>query len=60
MNISKISRVNGPVVHVNTDGSPVIGEQVLLGDLQLIGEVIEVTRYIATVQVYEETLYSLI
>lgn len=52
---SKILRVNGPVVFVDNMSTARLGEQVSVGDEELTGEIIELARDVATVQVYEDT-----
>ena len=51
----KITYINGPVVRVSGAENLKMREMVLVGNKQLIGEVISVERETATVQVYEET-----
>jgi len=47
--------IGGPVVRAHIDGRLAMAEQVWVGDIQLAGEVIEVSQDVATIQVYEET-----
>lgn len=53
--LGKIVYINGPVVRVIGVENLKMREMVLVGDKQLIGEVISVDRETATIQVYEET-----
>lgn len=53
--IGKIIYINGPVVRVIGAENLKMREMVLVGDKQLIGEVISVDKETATIQVYEET-----
>lgn len=54
-NIGKIVYINGPVVRVIEAYDLKMREMVLVGQKQLIGEVISVDKAMATIQVYEET-----
>ena len=51
----QIFGINGPVVTVKGSMSFEMQEMVYVGDEELIGEVIGVTKDITIVQVYEET-----
>lgn len=53
--IGKIVYINGPVVRVIEAENLKMREMVLVGNKQLIGEVISVDTETATIQVYEET-----
>lgn len=53
--IGKIVYINGPVVRVVGVEHLKMREMVLVGNKQLIGEVISVDKETATIQVYEET-----
>ena len=53
--IGKIVYINGPVVRVTGAENLKMREMVLVGEKQLIGEVISVDKDTATIQVYEET-----
>jgi len=53
--IGKIVYINGPVVRVINAENLKMREMVLVGNKQLIGEVISVDMETATIQVYEET-----
>ncbi len=53
--IGKITYINGPVVRVKGAENLKMREMVLVGEKQLIGEVISVDKETATIQVYEET-----
>ena len=53
--IGKIVYINGPVVRVVDAENLKMREMVLVGNKQLIGEVISVDKETATIQVYEET-----
>jgi V/A-type H+-transporting ATPase subunit A len=53
--IGKIIYINGPVVRVKGAENLKMREMVLVGEKQLIGEVISVDKDTATIQVYEET-----
>lgn len=55
MIIGKISRIAGPVVHAKGMGGIKIQDLVQVGELGLIGEVIEVKGDQIAIQVYEET-----
>ena len=50
-----ITRVNGPVVEIRTDGALAMLDLVEVGPERLPGEVIALDGEIATVQVYEYT-----
>lgn len=50
-----IAGINGPVIYVKNQMDFQIGETVYVGDLNLVGEVISVTREQTTVEVYEDT-----
>ncbi len=52
---SQISRINGPVVKARGTSGMKMHETVLVGDKNLIGEVISLDKDIATIQVYEVT-----
>ncbi len=53
--IGRITYINGPVVKVAGAGNLKMREMVLVGNKQLIGEVISIEGETATIQVYEET-----
>jgi len=53
--IGRITYINGPVVRVKDTEDLKMREMVLVGEKQLIGEVISVEQETATIQVYEET-----
>lgn len=56
MNVTgKIFGINGPIVYVGGNQAFKMGEMVLVGKDQLVGEVIGLTSGKATIQVYEET-----
>ena len=50
-----ITKVNGPVIMARGDGDFAMHEIVLVGDLKLLGEVINLDQKQATIQVYEDT-----
>jgi len=51
----KIYGINGPVIYVKGNLGFKIAEMVLVGDDNLVGEVIGLTKDLTTIQVYEET-----
>ncbi|MCK4644174.1 V-type ATP synthase subunit A [bacterium] len=51
----KILSINGPIIKADNDGSIRMREMVKVGDLGLIGEVIELQQEHAVIQVYEDT-----
>jgi V/A-type H+-transporting ATPase subunit A len=51
----RIRAVAGSVLHVDLDREVMLGEMLHVGELRLQGEVIELERGSATLQVYEET-----
>ena len=57
MNIKKgkVVRINGPAVYASGTGAMNMGDQVLVGKLNLTGEIIRQDGDIATIQVYEDT-----
>jgi V/A-type H+-transporting ATPase subunit A len=56
MNITgKISGINGPVIYLSGNLGFKMGEMVLVGKNRLVGEVIALTKFKTTIQVYEET-----
>lgn len=56
MNITgKIYGINGPVIYIAGNQGFKMGEMVLVGKLNLVGEVIGLTKTETTVQVYEDT-----
>ena len=56
MNITgKIYGINGPIVYIDGNQGFKMGEMVLVGKQNLVGEVIGLTKLETTVQVYEET-----
>ena len=56
MNITgKIYGINGPIVYIAGNQGFKMGEMVLVGKQNLVGEVIGLTKSETTVQVYEET-----
>ena len=50
-----IISINGPVVECKGDGDFAMHDMVYVGKDEIIGEVIKLTKDIATIQVYEET-----
>jgi len=57
MNIKKgkVIRINGPAVYADETGAMNMGDQVLIGELELTGEIIRQDGDISTIQVYEDT-----
>jgi len=53
--IGKVIRVNGPAVYASGTGEMNMGDQVLVGKLNLSGEIIRQDADVATIQVYEDT-----
>ncbi len=51
----KIKSINGPVIKCDNDGIVKMGEMVNVGQLNIIGEVIELNKENVIVQVYEDT-----
>ncbi len=51
----KIYKINGPILKCHDDGSVKVKEMVEAGPGKLIGEVIDVSRSSATVQIYDNT-----
>lgn len=54
-NTGKIFGINGPIVYVAGNQGFKMGEMVLVGKQNLVGEVIGLTKQETTIQVYEET-----
>ncbi|MCX7002008.1 MAG: V-type ATP synthase subunit A [bacterium] len=52
---AKVTRINGPAVFASGTSAMRIGDQVLVGDHNLMGEIIRQDGDIATIQVYEDT-----
>ena len=50
-----INGINGPIVYAGGNKAFKIGEMVLVGNDNLVGEVIGLTSVLTTIQVYEET-----
>ncbi len=55
MQIGKIIKVSGPLVISKNMSEASIQDMCLVGDLGVIGEIIEIRRDMASIQVYEET-----
>ena len=55
MSEPKIIEINGPVVKADGMQNSFIGEQVLVGEFKLLGEVIKLYQDIGIIQVYEDT-----
>ncbi|WP_071130656.1 V-type ATP synthase subunit A [Enterococcus timonensis] len=55
METGKIIKVSGPLVLAENMGDAAIQDMCLVGDLQVIGEIIEMRGTTASIQVYEET-----
>jgi V/A-type H+/Na+-transporting ATPase subunit A len=51
----KITRISGPVVHAKDIKNAKINDVVTVGDLGLLGEIIEINSNISVIQVYEDT-----
>ena len=51
----KITFINGPVVKAENTTGYIMGELVYVGEIKLVGEIIELDGDQATIQVYEET-----
>ena len=52
---AEVIRINGPAVFASGASSMRMGDQVLVGELELTGEIIRQDGDIATIQVYEDT-----
>ena len=55
MQIGKIIKVSGPLVMAENMSEASIQDMCLVGDLGVIGEIIEMRQDVASIQVYEET-----
>ncbi len=55
MQIGKIIKVSGPLVMAENMSDASIQDMCLVGDLGVIGEIIEMRGDVASIQVYEET-----
>ena len=55
MDDKKIIFINGPVIKAQGEANFAMHDMVLVGNLELMGEVISLEKDIATIQVYEET-----
>ena len=51
----EIVRINGPAVFATGTGRMRMGDQVLIGKLKLVGEIIRQEGEVSTIQVYEDT-----
>ena len=51
----KIFGINGPLVSIKGQTDLKMGEMVYVGEEKLVGEVIRLTKEMATIQVFEET-----
>jgi V/A-type H+-transporting ATPase subunit A len=54
-NIGEIIRINGPAVYATGTSGMRMGDQVHIGDLKLVGEIIRQEGDVSTIQVYEDT-----
>ena len=55
MSEARLSWISGPVLRARPQGPFAVNEAVLIGDQQLLGEVIRITEHEIVVQVYEDT-----
>ncbi len=55
MQYKKIISINGPVIEARGEGDFAMHDMVYVGSNKMIGEVIKLSKDIATIQVYEET-----
>ncbi|MFP5504574.1 MAG: V-type ATP synthase subunit A [Gammaproteobacteria bacterium] len=55
MSEAQLSWISGPVLRARPQGPFAVNEAVLIGDQQLLGEVIRLTEHEIVVQVYEDT-----